>query len=112
MPAPNVRLITVSGVLDLATERRLRSDLSQAAGDPSRELLIDLRGVTFMDSSALAILVHTDQQLRRQGRVMGCIIRPGPVERLLDATGLRDTLQLFATHEEAVAHVLDRSAGP
>ena len=43
---PRVQLITVSGALDLAAERRLRSDLSEAAGVASREVVIDLRGVT------------------------------------------------------------------
>jgi anti-anti-sigma factor len=103
---PSVRLIAVSGALELATERRLRSDLREAAGDRSRELVIDLRGVTFIDSSGLAVLVHADQQFRRQGRAMACVIRPGPVERLLDAAGLRDALHLFGTPEEAAAHVL------
>src|SRR4051812_268031 len=54
---PRIRVLTVSGELDLQTQRRLRSDLSEAAGDRSRELLIDLRGVTFLDSSVLAVLV-------------------------------------------------------
>jgi anti-anti-sigma factor len=76
---PRVRVLTVSGELDLQTQRRLRSELSEAAGDRSRELLIDLRGVTFLDSSVLAVIVHTDQQLRRQGRAMACVTRTGPV---------------------------------
>jgi anti-sigma B factor antagonist len=105
-----VQLITVSGALDLASERRLRSDLSAAAGDQSRELVIDLRGVTFMESSALAVLVHADQQFQRQDRAIAFVIREGPVQRLLDATGLRHGLAFFDTFEEAAAHVLRRSA--
>ena len=104
---PRVRLLTVSGELDLQTQRQLQSQLSAAAGDRSRELLIDLRRVTFLDSSLLAALVHTDQQFRRQGRAMACVTRPGPVEHLLDATGLRATLQLFATPEEAAVYVVE-----
>jgi anti-sigma B factor antagonist len=103
---PRVQLITVSGALDLAAERRLRSDLSEAAGVPSREVVIDLRGVTFMDSSALAVLVHANQQFQRQGRALACVTRAGPVQRLLDVTGLRHALVVFDTPEEAAAHVL------
>ena len=107
---PRVQLIALSGALDLATERRLRADVSQAAGDPSRGLVVDLRGVTFMESSTLAVLVHADQQFRRQGRVLACVVRQGAVERLLDATGLRHALAVFDTPENAVAHVLHMNA--
>jgi anti-sigma B factor antagonist len=107
---PRVQLITVSGALDLAAERRLRSDLSEAAGVTSREVVIDLRGVTFMDSSALAVLVHANQQFQRQGRAIACVTRAGPVQRLLDATGLRDALNAFSTLEDAAAHVLRNEA--
>ena len=103
---PRVQLIAVSGALDLAAERRLRSDLSEAAGVPSRELVLDLRAVTFMDSSALAVLVHANQQFQRQGRAIACVTRAGPVQRLLEVTGLRDALQIFDTLEDAAAHVL------
>jgi anti-anti-sigma factor len=108
---PRVQLITVSGVLALATERQLRSDLSQAAGVPSRELVIDLRGVTFMDSSVLAVLVHANQQFQRQGRAIACVARAGPVQRLLDVTGLRHALQVFDTLEQAAEHVLRSGTG-
>jgi anti-sigma B factor antagonist len=108
---PRVQLITVSGALDLAAERRLRSDLSEAVGVTSREVVIDLRGVTFMDSSVLAVLVHANQQFQRQGRAIACVTRAGPVRRLLDVTGLRHALLVFETLEEAAAHVL-RNAPP
>ena len=103
---PRVQLIALSGALDLATERRLRADVSQAAGDPSSGLVIDLRGVTFMESSTLAVLVHADQQFRRQGRMLACVVRQGPVSLLLDATGLRHQLAVFDTPEAAASHVL------
>ena len=103
---PRINLITLSGGLDLAAERALRADLSAAAGDLSRAVVIDLRGVTFIDSMALAVLVHADQQFRRQGRSMACVVRDeGPLQRLLKTTGMRDGLLQFSSLEEAVAHV-------
>ena len=103
---PRVRLLTVADALDLHSQRRLQSLLSAAVDDHSRELVIDLRGVTALDSSLLAVLVHTDQQFRPQKRAIACVTRPGPVEDLLDATGLRETLQLFAAPEQAAAYLV------
>ena len=67
--------------------------------------MIDLRGVAFMDSSVLAVLVHANQQLQRQGRVIACVTRAGPVQRLLDVTGLRHALLVFDMLEQAAEHV-------
>jgi anti-anti-sigma factor len=100
---PRVTLIKLTGQVDLSSERRLRSDLSAAAGDASRALVLDMRGVTFMDSTALAAVVHADQQFQRQGRSMACVIRDdGPVDRLLRTTGVRDCLQVFRHLEDAI----------
>lgn len=103
---PRIRLLALSGELDLATEREVRAELAQAAGDRSRELVVDLRPVTFIDSSGLALIVHAHLQLERQGRALACVVRDGAVRRLLDQTGLADTLPAFDTPEQAVAHVL------
>ena len=101
-----VQLITLSGALGLSNERQLRSALAEAVGDRSRELVVDLRGVTFIESSALAVLIHAHQQLERQARAMACVVRAGPVRSLLDAVGLRDALLICDSPEEGAARVL------
>src|SRR4051812_32246065 len=103
---PRVELLTASGALDLQTQRQLQSQLSDTAGDRSRELLIDLRGVTCLDSSLLAILVHTDQHFRRRGRAMACVTRRGPVEEFSRRPAYATRSRLFAAPEEAPAYVL------
>ena len=100
-----VVVITLSGALDLAAQRRLTADLSEAVGDRSRELVIDLRAVTFIDSSALGVLVHAHQQLQRQGRAMACVLSDGPVRRLLEVTRMEEQLLVFETPEEASSHL-------
>ena len=110
---PRVTLITLSGEVDLASERRLRADLSAAAGDPSRVLVVDMRGVTFLDSTGIAVLIHADQQFRRQGRRMACVIRAeGVVRTLLEATGVHDDLLLFRDVDGAASHVLGNGFQP
>lgn len=108
---PRITLITLSGALDLASERSLRADLAAAAGDLSHELVVDLRGVTLIDSMGLAVLIHADQQFRRQGRSMACVVRDdGPLQRLLATTGMEDALLQFSSIGSAASHVLrDRS---
>ena len=82
---PRITLITLTGVVDLASERRPRADLSTAAGDVSRALIVDMRGVTFIDSTGMAVLVHADQQLRAQARSMANVVRE--MGRCSDSSG-------------------------
>jgi anti-sigma B factor antagonist len=107
-----ITLITISGELDLPAERRLRPDLTEAVGDRSREIVVDLRDVTFIDSCGLALLVHAHQQLQRQGRALACVAQEGPVPRMLEAAGLSDILRLFGSVDEAAAHLLASAPQP
>jgi len=69
---PRLTLITLTGSVDLASERRLRAHLSAAASDTSRAAVLDRRR-RVMDSTGLAAMVDADQQLRRQGRVLASV---------------------------------------
>jgi anti-sigma B factor antagonist len=59
--------VTVAGDVDLATIRPLERARDRAvAGSPTR-VLIDLRGVRFIDSSGLKFLIETDRMSRSGG---------------------------------------------
>ena len=91
------RTLALVGELDVASVRGLGADLSEAVGDLSRDLVVDLRRVTFIDSSALGALVKAARRLGTQGRTLGLRIAPGgPVEGILDATGLRAVFDVSA----------------
>ena len=85
------RTIRLFGELDIRSAREIQATLSEAVGDRTRELAIDLRKVSFIDSTALGALVRAAEQLRNQGRVLTLAIAAGsPVEGLLDVSGLTD----------------------
>jgi hypothetical protein len=55
----------------------------------------------------LAVLIHADQQFRRQGRTMACVVREGgPLQRLLETTGLGDGLLQCRDLASAASQVL------
>ena len=88
---PLPRIIRLFGELDIRSARELQATLSEAVGDRSRELSIDLRKVSFIDSTALGALVRAAEQLRNQGRVLTLAVAGGsPVEGLLGVSGLTD----------------------
>ena len=100
------RIVAPTGELDVATSRAIGSELSQAAGDTTRPLVVDLSEVTLMDSSALGAIVQAHLRMRRQGRPMAVVVPPGSAAAaLLNVTYSGGHLPLHATRDEALRAV-------
>jgi anti-sigma B factor antagonist len=76
------------GDLDLVTAPSLRAALQRAFDVADDAVRLDLRAVTFLDSTALAVLVEAWREA--QTRVVAfCVAGAAPnVRRVLDITGL------------------------
>ena len=102
---PSGLAITVGGELDIATAPALRDRLAAAIDAGMQRLVIDLSALTFLDSVALATIVHAKQRLPEEGR-MAIIIDPSSYVMLVfESGGLPKVLDLVETREEALAVV-------
>jgi anti-sigma B factor antagonist len=102
---PSGVLLTVSGELDIATAPLLRERLSAAIGGGVRRLVLDLCPVSFMDSVAVAAILHARRDLGEGGR-MAVATAPESYPRLVfEIAGLPACLDLFETPGAAIAHV-------
>jgi anti-sigma B factor antagonist len=91
--------LTVSGQLDLLSS----PVLERALLDADTELIIvDLRGLEFMDSSGLHVLVQAHQRLHDAGRRLALVRASANVQRLFDLTGLSDTLTIVDSPGDAL----------
>ena len=77
--------------LDLASTASLHARLS-AAHTPGGLVLLDLDGVTFMDSSALAVVLAAEGRLHADGGVLVLINVEERVLRVLRICGLAERL--------------------
>ena len=85
--------VVVTGDLDLATVPGLRARLEAALARRPACVQVDLSGCTFLDCSAVDLLVAVRDAARRDGVVL-VLVRPSrPVRRLL---GLLDLDGAFA----------------
>ena len=98
--AAEVRLF---GELTVATVSRLRDQLVQPEASARASLVIDLRGLRFVDSTGLAELVAIHARRRRERRRLLVVTAPGPVERLLAITGLDRHFETTAEPPDALA---------
>ncbi len=98
-------LLTVSGELDMDTEPQLRARLDEAIGAGVTDLAIDLRPVGFLDSIALATMLHARRELGDEGRMAIVIASDSYAQLIFEVAGRPQCLDLFETREAAVAHV-------
>jgi anti-sigma B factor antagonist len=102
---PTGMVLALRGELDLATAPPLRERLDAIVKAGTTRLVLDLRGVTFMDSVALAVVLHGRRALGDDGR-MGIVVADGSYIRLLfETAGLPPCLDIFGCLEDATAHV-------
>ena len=80
--------ITLTGELDVASDRRLSETLKQVADERTSNMVIDLRGVTLMDSAGLRWLITADSLSQAEGFRLWIVRAPGVVARTLAATGM------------------------
>jgi len=93
-PSTSSVLVAVSGDVDSSTAPGLTGAVSEALARPGvAEVVVDLRGVTFLDSAGLCALARAHREALRCGRVV--LLRVGDtraVVRPLQMTGLWDAL--------------------
>lgn len=102
-PGAAFTLVRVAGELDMATAPQLRSQVDQVIDGGTRQLLLDLDGVTFVDSVALSALIMIYRRLYGlEGRV--CVASPRPtVASVLKVTGLDRLFDVYGTVQDALA---------
>lgn len=81
--------VIVAGELDLSTAGQVASALKQLLENEPTEIGFDLGGVTFMDSSGLAVLITAAQYAAVSVRASSQQVR-----RIIELTGLTSVLRL------------------
>ena len=93
--------VVLEGELDIATTPGAEAELKRVEGDGADVIVLDLRGLTFMDSTGLRLLVAADARAREAGHRLVIVRGPAAVHRVLEITGLDAKLQLIADPAEA-----------
>ena len=92
--------LRLTGELDLAGQETFQNGLGKIESQPLRELFVDLRGLTFIDSSGLRMLITTLRDSRERGLDLAFIKPEGQVREVLEATRLMDELPLVDAPNE------------
>jgi anti-sigma B factor antagonist len=105
-----VPVLSLSGEVDLATVPRLRDRLVKAALDhPGTTVIVDLDGVTLLDSAGLGVLVGGLRRMRATGGNLEVVCTSDRLLEVFAATGLDAVVRVHASLSDA-GKVLRRGA--
>ena len=89
------------GELDHAVAQTVMPGIEDAVEEYlPRRCVFDLTGVSFMDSSGIAVILKTDRLLRQTGGVLALSGVPGQVRRVLDVAGLTKIVPVLDDREK------------
>ena len=120
----HVTIVQPSGELDLATIDTLRSALDAAIAETLHavlngiethaRLVLDLRGLSFLDSNGLHLLVALDERAQRDGFQLSLLAPAAPIDRAIQICGLGQVLPFVAPDalEREPANLAMSSARP
>ena len=90
-------VVTVSGEDDVFTAPRLRQVLFDPVLCSQQRIVVDLDGVTFMDSTGIGTLVAARRWLASREAEIGLVCGPGPALRLLEMVSLDKVFEIHAS---------------
>jgi anti-sigma B factor antagonist len=95
-------VLRVTGEIDVYTAPLLRERVIHLVDDGARHIIADLRGVTFLDSTGLGVLVGSLKRLRSNGGSLRIVINADRILRIFRITGLANVFALHSSLQEAV----------
>jgi anti-sigma B factor antagonist len=96
-----VAVVAPTGELDLSGAAVLEAELDRLAEEPELgSVVLDLRGLEFMDSSGLRLVVLADMRTREAGRRFALIRGGDTVHRVFEITRMSERLQFVNGPED------------
>jgi anti-sigma B factor antagonist len=101
--AGDCAVLRMTGEIDVFTAPELRQQIIDLVDDGTRHIVGDLRGVDFLDSTGLGILVGSLKRLRLRQGSLTLVTSTGRILELFDITGLSQAFVLHRTVLDAIS---------
>ncbi len=90
-------VIAMDGELDMANAPALQAAIESDELAPAAAVVLDLQGLTFLDSTGLRVILAARELCWRRGQEFAVTPGSAQVQRLLSVTGVGEHLHTIAT---------------
>jgi anti-sigma B factor antagonist len=87
--------VSMVGELDISTAMRLEDELRRVEAEKPGVIVLDLKQLTFMDSTGLRLLITADARARQEARRLAIVRGNEMVQRVLRLTRLDERLDII-----------------
>jgi anti-sigma B factor antagonist len=102
-PQPRTVVLGVHGEVDLHVVGKLREQLGDAIEENPSVVVLDLTGATFLDSTAIAVLLRCMKRLHARGGRFRVVVPRSQIRRIFEMTLLDRVFDLDGSREESLA---------
>jgi anti-anti-sigma factor len=102
-PQPRTVVLAVHGDVDLHVVGKLRDQLGAVIEENPALLVLDLSGATFLDSTAIAVLLRGMKRLQALGGRFRVVVPSSQIRRIFEMTLLDRVFDLDASRQESLA---------
>jgi anti-sigma B factor antagonist len=93
-------VVKLEGELDMANAPLLQNAIESAELGAAKTVVLDLQGLTFLDSTGLRIILAAREQCWRRGQEFAVTPGSQQVQRLLSVTGVGEHLRTISSAGE------------
>ena len=98
----NAVLVKLAGRFEFGTRNDYKRVIGQIVQEGHHRLVLDLEQVTFLDSSALGLLLLTDQNFKLNQGSLGLVKPTGYVRQVLELANLPKVIPVYDSVDDAL----------
>lgn len=96
-------ILSVKGEVDVYSAPRLREKLVELVSEGHRQMVADLEGVDFLDSTGLGVLVGGLKRLRSHDGDLTLVCTQPRILKVFEITGLTSVFKISSSVDEATS---------
>lgn len=96
-------VVAVRGEIDMATAPRLRERLMVLASQGTQDVVVDLEGVDFLDSTGIGVLIGGMKRQRGLDGDLTLVCTRPRILKVFEITGLNQAFSIYESVDAAVA---------
>lgn len=101
----DIYIVSAQGEIDLFHSRKLRAVFDKFTKENVTKLIVNLDGVTYIDSSGVGALLYMYSEGKKRLMKMHFARIHGPVKKVIELTKLSNYLPIVDTVEDAVNNI-------
>ncbi len=101
-PSDDLAIVAVEGEVDIFTSPSFKKAVFRAIAEGATRVVVDLAEVTFIDSTALSVVISGFKGAAARGGTLDVVCRNDNIRRIFEIAGLDQILRVYRSRDEAL----------